>query len=99
LRVSLASKKDSLQLDLALYILFSAPCQEEPFLLWYALEAVKKMNFSGKGSFARKNGSLGETSERHLSQVNSRGFNDNNFKHLLPRQVFLMTLRDPEVAI
>jgi hypothetical protein len=61
-------------------------------------EGLEKLTFLKKRSFARKDGSLGETLERHLLHLNSRGFNTHNSKDLLPRKVvLLMTLRDSKV--
>ena len=59
---------------------------------------MKKLNFWGTRSIARKDGSLGKTLDRHLLYVNSRGFNGNNSKDLLPRKVALLTMfRDSKV--
>jgi hypothetical protein len=59
---------------------------------------VKKLNFWEKRSFARKDGSLGETLGRHLLHLNSKGFNSNNPEDLVPRKgALLMTSRDSKV--
>ena len=59
---------------------------------------MKTLNSPEKRSFARKEGALEKTLERHLLYVNSRGHKGNNLKELLPRKGALtMTLRDSKV--
>ena len=62
-------------------------------------EGVKKLKFYEKWPFARQDGSLGETLERHLLRLNPRASNDNYSKRLLPKKVALiMMLRNSKVT-